>query len=834
MLVEGFIATIAPLSVSGSCALVSTYLRLKLFSGKLQTMLVRFHLHHHVRSTALTLALTTVLSPWTMQGRLPVYPPEAQAASAQSRLTSRRVVVLPFRNLTRQERDDWLSESFSEGLMTGLGQLRSLRLIERAEMHKLIQEQAFMQSALADPAKAPQLGQMVGAEYMVLGNFQKINNELLINARLVNVSTGLVEPGSQTQVRGRFQDLFDLQADLTQHLIQQLRVQQSPDEQAQVRQNFQQTRSTASHKVYIKAQKALEFALIPPAQLRALVSQVEAALKLDPDYRQLQLSLARLLLVRARNADLYANSSKAEDMQRAERLIQALLQTPESESLLALSKLRALQERPAEAVAAARQAVEMKPTSPTALNYLEQKYDIEELFYREDGLKIVEQDLQSLGVDVNEPLLLGTLGYAYFPQLMARPQGNHQAFIQRLNQAFERHPMPTISLQLAMIHLMKNERPEYERYIEKTLDLGRQNPMVLFLVALSVQFVEPNKALALSHEIERLQPDFIYASFLKSGIYQRQLKNPHKALELMQNLLRKHPQSSRVAYQAALLYAEQERDTEALKAFQRALSLGLEPAFQNQLLSTRAEVHTRMKNYPAAFADYAQILQSYRFNPRLDQTLKKRAQLLAELQRYDEAIADMKSFLQDNIRRNAADERLYKLWVLQRQNQQTPDNPKILNDLGQLYLQEKSYAQAEQYLQRALKLNAQNPTPYFNLALVYQAQGRYESASPLLQTALRLRPDYLKAWSAQAKNQLQLNELQTAEQSARQALSLKADAAEAWEVLAQILTRLGQTEQAERAWRAVLQINPKHSGALKALGRETELEAEIKLRSYEY
>lgn len=132
--------------------------------------------------------------------QLPLFVAQAEV---RAEVTRRRIVVLPFRNLSQQPADNWLSESFSESLMMGLSQSPGLRLIERSEIQAVLKEQALMQSVLADPAQAPQLGQLMGAEYIVVGHFQRIESQLQAQVRLVNVSTGEVASASMTQVRGQ-------------------------------------------------------------------------------------------------------------------------------------------------------------------------------------------------------------------------------------------------------------------------------------------------------------------------------------------------------------------------------------------------------------------------------------------------------------------------------------------------------------------------------------------------------------------------------------------------------------------------------------------------------
>lgn len=65
-----------------------------------------------------------------------------------------------------------------------------------------------------DPDSAPELGKLLGAQRVLLGNFQKVGETLVVNTRVVEVATGQILPGWATQVRGPASDLLGLQAAL--------------------------------------------------------------------------------------------------------------------------------------------------------------------------------------------------------------------------------------------------------------------------------------------------------------------------------------------------------------------------------------------------------------------------------------------------------------------------------------------------------------------------------------------------------------------------------------------------------------------------------------------
>ena len=120
----------------------------------------------------------------------PFFEPVLAQTNHQTQTETLRMVVLPFRNITRQPEDEWLSESFSENLTGALSQVQQVQLIERHQIQLVLQEQSFTQSLFADSDSAPELGRLLGANKMLLGNYQKIGSTLVVSTRVVDVSSG--------------------------------------------------------------------------------------------------------------------------------------------------------------------------------------------------------------------------------------------------------------------------------------------------------------------------------------------------------------------------------------------------------------------------------------------------------------------------------------------------------------------------------------------------------------------------------------------------------------------------------------------------------------------
>ncbi|MGH7897373.1 MAG: FlgO family outer membrane protein [Candidatus Binatia bacterium] len=123
--------------------------------------------------------------------------PAAQAKTARAEAPSSRrqtVAVFPFENnaVTGRERLDFLSEWLADSFAARLHESGELRVVERRELLKILEEQKLGSSALASKEGRLQLGKIAGAQTIVFGNFSAIEDVLQLNARIVDVESGVV------------------------------------------------------------------------------------------------------------------------------------------------------------------------------------------------------------------------------------------------------------------------------------------------------------------------------------------------------------------------------------------------------------------------------------------------------------------------------------------------------------------------------------------------------------------------------------------------------------------------------------------------------------------
>jgi len=139
-------------------------------------------------------------------------------ASALPGTAKIRVAVLYFDNacITDRERLDAFQKGIADTLISDLGHLGRLQVVERERLDALLSELKLQQSGLVDPATAAKIGRILGAQALLMGSYTAIGETIRIDARIVEVETGLVLKAEE--VTGRTDDFFQLEEALVEKI----------------------------------------------------------------------------------------------------------------------------------------------------------------------------------------------------------------------------------------------------------------------------------------------------------------------------------------------------------------------------------------------------------------------------------------------------------------------------------------------------------------------------------------------------------------------------------------------------------------------------------------
>jgi tetratricopeptide (TPR) repeat protein len=141
-------------------------------------------------------------------------------AAEEAPTLRRRVAVLAFENLRKDPNTDWVGAVTADTLTTKLAGLKAMIVIERQQVNKVIQENRFQESDLVNPQTAVKAGRILGAQSVVVGSFAVSKEQVVLNARIVDVETA--EVLNAAALRGNESQAMDLPFQLADAVIESL------------------------------------------------------------------------------------------------------------------------------------------------------------------------------------------------------------------------------------------------------------------------------------------------------------------------------------------------------------------------------------------------------------------------------------------------------------------------------------------------------------------------------------------------------------------------------------------------------------------------------------
>ncbi|HVC09804.1 MAG TPA: FlgO family outer membrane protein [Elusimicrobiota bacterium] len=109
-----------------------------------------------------------------------------------------RVAVVPFSSVDGQPGDD--GRVISESLITRMVRLGRVTVVERSLLRKLMSEDLLDQTGAVAPSSAEKMGKMLSADGIVTGTYDDTGDGVLVNARLIDVETGVILAAAQREI----------------------------------------------------------------------------------------------------------------------------------------------------------------------------------------------------------------------------------------------------------------------------------------------------------------------------------------------------------------------------------------------------------------------------------------------------------------------------------------------------------------------------------------------------------------------------------------------------------------------------------------------------------
>lgn len=103
-----------------------------------------------------------------------------------------KIAITEFIGLNEEARKDNMGQIFTAILTTSFVKSEAFRIIEREELRKVLEELQLTETGVVDTTNAKLVGKMVGADAIVIGSITKIGNDIRLDARIVDVETGII------------------------------------------------------------------------------------------------------------------------------------------------------------------------------------------------------------------------------------------------------------------------------------------------------------------------------------------------------------------------------------------------------------------------------------------------------------------------------------------------------------------------------------------------------------------------------------------------------------------------------------------------------------------
>ena len=658
----------------------------------------------------------------------------ALTAPAAEMTTTRSVAILDFENANKENKaDDWLCAGMAETLITKLRQVKDLRLVERKQILKAMEELNFTASDFFDAEKSAELAKFLKVDVLLVGGFQHYAGAIRITARFVDVATG--EVLDAVDIKGEMDKIFDLQDQLAVKLVETMGIETTRSEMKTVA--TQPTTSLSALELYSKAIEAQD----PDESIKLF----EAAIEADPKYKEAYNDLAVVYMDQGNYAKAVELLKKALEVDstyflpyfnlgicynrlgqpdEAVRSYKRVIESNPSyiNAYLAVAEVLIAKGDNAGAIEYAAQAVDLDPSDARGINlwgnalYGQHKYEEAIKKYEE----VLELDPKGAYAYYNIANCYADLGKAdmaldYYGKTLEADEAYALAYYRRAGlyyYALDDSRKAVIDY-AAYIKLMSEDPDGYVGLGRAYADLGETDSAKdAYKKAVELRQDDPN---ALNELANLLFSEESYDQ--AEQLYLQALKADPDFLYGYHNLGRLYA------------YARNDQDS-AATSFARALEI--DRNYTPSLVEISL-VELRRRNWDSMIS---YLLRGRKLEPEkpfwhyyLGYAYDEKAQQVRAqgetrtAQRYDETAA---KHLSEAARLN-------------------PNDPDVPTLLGNLKLNEDKPAEAIPYYEQALKLNADHLYATVNLGTANRKLSRFEDAERYFKRALEIQADYAYA-----------------------------------------------------------------------------------------
>jgi serine/threonine protein kinase/predicted Zn-dependent protease len=165
-----------------------------------------------------------------------------RAGSAAQLTDKTSIAVLPFDSLTPDKENSYFADGVQEAILTNLASVAALKVISYGSVAGYRGKQE----------NEREIGQRLGVSYLLEGSVQKTGDRVRVDAQLIDTRTATAVWARQYD--RKLGDLFDVESDLAQAIVSQLKGKLSADEKAAIGNG--PTRDMLAYDLYLRARES--------------------------------------------------------------------------------------------------------------------------------------------------------------------------------------------------------------------------------------------------------------------------------------------------------------------------------------------------------------------------------------------------------------------------------------------------------------------------------------------------------------------------------------------------------------------------------------------------
>ena len=310
--------------------------------------------------------------------------------AAQAAPKKKTVAVLYFENLSGAKEDEYFRDGMTEDIITELSKIARIQIFPRSEMLQFRDK----------PVTAPQVGEKLGAMYVLEGSIRRAGNRL-------RITTQLVESGTRHSVWAerydrQMEDVFAVQEEISLSIAKALEITLSPQEEKVIARK--PTDNPQAYDFFLRGRNYLR-----QRQFEYSIAMYEEAVKLDDKFALAYAGMAHVWggMHEFRSPDPKYIEKGLEACAKASNLAPDL-----PEVISARARIHYAQQHYDDAIRLAKRAIERQSDSEGAHDVLLRSYFASGR--HEDAVQLAESAMEIVGNDYNAliPLInsMETLG----------------------------------------------------------------------------------------------------------------------------------------------------------------------------------------------------------------------------------------------------------------------------------------------------------------------------------------------------------------------------------------------------------------------------------------